>query len=100
MPLPDFTPGTIVQLTGGGLGHWRKLTARSEGRFGLMFCADDRAPYMTEAEALGTFEWISTCDGESLTGGRDARVRSVVSGRVGVVARSMMKAARRRQVGR
>ena len=79
--LPDFPVGSIVTLNGGGLAHHRKLT--KHGGQGIQFANG----HLTQTEAAGTFVWLGTDDG------RNAMVRSNVSGREGMLARSMFRKA-------
>ena len=79
--LPDFPAGTLVRFNARGLRLQRKLT--QHGGAGMVF-ADSS---LSSAEAAGTFEWLGTDDG------RNAFVRSVVSGREGELDRSMLRKA-------
>jgi hypothetical protein len=72
--------GTIVRLNGGGLAHHRKLSAH--GTSGIAFAGS----VLTSDEATGTFEWLAE-------DGRDAVVRSVVSGREGRLFRGLLRRA-------
>lgn len=93
MPLPDFEPGTIVQLTGGGITQQRKLSYGGDGRLGSAF-ADD---YLTAAEAAATFIWLGLVDDrDDITAVLDAVVRSTVSGREGRLGRALFRRATKR----
>lgn len=85
MPLPDFPPGARIRLTGGALRHHRKL---SNGGPGMSF-ADS---HLTANEAGGTFTFVGAA-GSGIVDGRDAIVRSDVTGREGRVARDMLRKA-------
>ncbi|MGV1035341.1 MAG: hypothetical protein ACOYBP_09040 [Microbacteriaceae bacterium] len=74
------TPGTIVKLSGSGAAHHRKLSAW--GTSGIAFAGS----VLTDAEAAGTFEWLAE-------DGRDAVLRSLVSGREGRLFRGLLRRA-------
>lgn len=70
-----------MRLYAASLSLHRELTRQGED--GIAFA--DGA--LTQGEALGTFTWLGT------DGGRDARVRSVVSGREGQLYRGLLRRA-------
>lgn len=77
--LPDFPAGTLVRLNGSGFSLQRKLSRSSGLAFGTGHLTDD--------EARGTFTWLGTDQG------RNALVRSTVSGRQGMLFRGMLRKA-------
>jgi hypothetical protein len=78
--LLSAAPGDIVKLNGGALAHHRKLAAW--GTSGIAFAES----VLSAAEAQGTFVWLGD-------DGRDARVRSQVSGREGRIYRGLLRRA-------
>jgi hypothetical protein len=79
--LPDFPHGTLVKLTGRGLALHRKLSAWHTS--GIDFAGS----VLSADEAVGSFTWLGTDNG------REAVVRSEVSGREGMLSRSLLKRA-------
>jgi hypothetical protein len=77
----DVLPGTVVRMNGSGLGHHRKLTRH--GGEGIVFAEG----HLTQEEAAGSFTWQGT------DGGRNALVRSTVSGREGLLSRQFFRKA-------
>jgi hypothetical protein len=81
--MPAHSIGTIVMVNASGWTLLRKLMAHGGG---LAFTADQER--LTGAEATGAFEVIGD------DGGRNSVVRSLVSGREGLISHGMLRVAR------